>query len=70
MATLKSEAERSAKLNGAATITEITPEEAGALDEGEALMSQLRVNLFTAAGLAASAIPLGVTKAHKPHPSQ
>jgi hypothetical protein len=45
----------------------ITVEETAALDHDEALMSQLRVNLFSAAGLAASAIPLGVVKAHKPH---
>src|SRR5262249_23560358 len=45
----------------------LTPEETAALDEDEALMSRLRVNLFSAAGLAASAIPLGVVKAHKPH---
>ena len=57
------------KLNGAAAADNgnITPEETAALDADEALMSQLRVNLFSAAGLAASAIPLGVVKAHKPH---
>jgi hypothetical protein len=57
------------KLNGtaAADNSNITPQETAALDADEAFMSLLRVNLFSAAGLAAAAIPLGVVKAHKPH---
>lgn len=67
---MRSEKEQSeTKLNGpaAAGNSNITPEESAVLDADEALMSQLRVNLFSAAGLAAAAIPLGVVKAHKPH---